>query len=74
VIVAVYEDELSWNPTSMMLNEIELRGSMGYEIGVYEQVIELMDQGHYPTTGGWSTSRGTRSWKTASSPCGAASA
>jgi (R,R)-butanediol dehydrogenase/meso-butanediol dehydrogenase/diacetyl reductase len=51
VIVAVYEDELSWNPTSMMLNEIELRGSMGYEVGVYETVIDLMDQGHYPTAG-----------------------
>ena len=51
VVVAVYEDELSWNPTQMMLNEIELRGSMGYETGVYEQVIDLMDQGHYPTSG-----------------------
>jgi (R,R)-butanediol dehydrogenase/meso-butanediol dehydrogenase/diacetyl reductase len=51
VVVAVYEDELSWNPTQMMINEIELRGSMGYEMGVYETVIELMDQGHYPTTG-----------------------
>jgi (R,R)-butanediol dehydrogenase/meso-butanediol dehydrogenase/diacetyl reductase len=35
----------------MMLNEIELRGSMGYESGVYEQVIDLMDQGHYPANG-----------------------
>jgi (R,R)-butanediol dehydrogenase/meso-butanediol dehydrogenase/diacetyl reductase len=51
VVVAVYEDELSWNPTQMMLNEIELRGSMGYEMGVYETVIDLMDQGHYPTAG-----------------------
>jgi len=51
VVVAVYEDELSWNPTQMMLNEIEMRGSMGYETGVYEQVIDLMDQGHYPTSG-----------------------
>jgi (R,R)-butanediol dehydrogenase/meso-butanediol dehydrogenase/diacetyl reductase len=51
VIVAVYEDELSWNPTGLMVNEVELRGSMGYEAGVYEQVIELMDQGHYPTSG-----------------------
>jgi (R,R)-butanediol dehydrogenase/meso-butanediol dehydrogenase/diacetyl reductase len=51
VVVAVYEDELSWNPTQMMLNEIELRGSMGYEMGVYETVIDLMGQGHYPTTG-----------------------
>ena len=51
VVVAVYEDELSWNPTQMMINEIELRGSMGYEMGVYEAVIDLMDQGHYPTTG-----------------------
>ena len=51
VVVAVFEDELSWNPTAMMLNEIELRGSMGYENGVYEQVIELMDQGHYPADG-----------------------
>ena len=51
VVVAVYEDELTWNPTQMMLNEIELRGSMGYETGVYEQVIELMEQGHYPTSG-----------------------
>ena len=24
---------------------------MGYEMGVYEAVIDLMDQGHYPTTG-----------------------
>jgi len=51
VVVAVYEDELSWNPTSMMMNEIELRGSMGYEMGVYETVIDLMNQGHYPTSG-----------------------
>jgi (R,R)-butanediol dehydrogenase/meso-butanediol dehydrogenase/diacetyl reductase len=51
VVVAVYEDELSWNPTQMMLNEVELRGSMGYEMGVYEAVIDLMEQGHYPTTG-----------------------
>jgi (R,R)-butanediol dehydrogenase/meso-butanediol dehydrogenase/diacetyl reductase len=51
VVVAVYEDELAWNPTSMMLNEVELRGSMGYETGVYEQVIALMAQGHYPTNG-----------------------
>jgi (R,R)-butanediol dehydrogenase/meso-butanediol dehydrogenase/diacetyl reductase len=51
VVVAVYEDELSWNPTQMMMNEVELRGSMGYERGVYETVIDLMDQGHYPTNG-----------------------
>jgi len=51
VVVAVYEDALSWNPTGLMVNEVELRGSMGYEAGVYEQVIELMDQGHYPTSG-----------------------
>jgi (R,R)-butanediol dehydrogenase/meso-butanediol dehydrogenase/diacetyl reductase len=51
VVVAVYEDELSWNPTQLMIDEIELRGSMGYEKGVYEAVIELMAQGHYPTTG-----------------------
>ena len=50
-MVAIYEDALSWNPTQMMIDEIELRGSMGYEQGVYEAVIDLMDQGHYPTNG-----------------------
>ena len=49
VVVAIYEDELAWNPTVWMINEIEIRGSMGYEAGVYETVIDLMDQGHYPT-------------------------
>jgi (R,R)-butanediol dehydrogenase/meso-butanediol dehydrogenase/diacetyl reductase len=51
VVVAIFEDALEWNPTQLAINEIELRGSMGYEVGVYEAVIDLMDQGHYPTTG-----------------------
>jgi (R,R)-butanediol dehydrogenase/meso-butanediol dehydrogenase/diacetyl reductase len=51
VVVAVYEDSLEWNPTQLMINEVEVRGSMGYEVGVYERVIELMDAGHYPTSG-----------------------
>lgn len=51
VVVAIFEDTLEWNPTQLALNEIQLRGSMGYENGVYEAVIALMEQGHYPTTG-----------------------
>jgi (R,R)-butanediol dehydrogenase/meso-butanediol dehydrogenase/diacetyl reductase len=51
VVIAVFEDALTWNPTQLMMNEIEARGSMGYENGVYEDVIDLMDKGCYPTAG-----------------------
>jgi (R,R)-butanediol dehydrogenase/meso-butanediol dehydrogenase/diacetyl reductase len=51
VVLAVYEDPIEWNPSTIMLNEIELRGAMGYEDGVYESVIARMAEGHYPTTG-----------------------
>ncbi len=51
VVLAIYEDPVEWNPTQMMINEIQLRGAMGYQDGVYEAVLALMDQGHYPTEG-----------------------
>lgn len=51
VVLAIYEDPVEWNPTQLMVNEIQLRGAMGYQHGVYEAVLALMDQGHYPTAG-----------------------
>jgi (R,R)-butanediol dehydrogenase/meso-butanediol dehydrogenase/diacetyl reductase len=50
-VVAIYEDPFTFNPTRMMMNEIEVRGSMGYEAGIYEAVIGLMEKGAYPTAG-----------------------
>ena len=51
VMLAVYEDPIEWNPSMVMLNEIEIRGAMGYEAGVYESVLALMAAGHFPTAG-----------------------
>ena len=50
-VVAVYEDAFEWNPTQLMFNEVQMSGSLGYEAGVYETVIDLMARGAYPTTG-----------------------
>lgn len=51
VVVAMYEDPLEWNPSMLMLDEIDVRGVVGYQDGVYEAVIDLMARGHYPTSG-----------------------
>lgn len=51
VVLAVYEDAIEWNPSMMMMREVELRGAVGYEEGCYEAVLDLMATGHYPTTG-----------------------
>src|SRR5690606_18715312 len=34
-----------------MMDEVELRGALGYEDGCYETVIDLMAKGWYPTDG-----------------------
>jgi (R,R)-butanediol dehydrogenase/meso-butanediol dehydrogenase/diacetyl reductase len=47
----MYEDPIQWDPASVMINEVEVRGSMCYAEGVYEAVIDLMAKGHYPTSG-----------------------
>ena len=36
---------------SEYVNEVQMSGSLGYEAGVYETVIDLMARGAYPTTG-----------------------
>lgn len=51
VVLAVYEQNVSFNPSMMMMDEVELRGALGYEDGCYETVIELMAKGCYPTAG-----------------------
>jgi (R,R)-butanediol dehydrogenase/meso-butanediol dehydrogenase/diacetyl reductase len=51
VVLAVYEHKVGFNPSMMMMDEVELRGALGYEDGCYETVIDLMAAGHYPTTG-----------------------
>lgn len=51
VVLAVYEDAFEWSPSTLMLDEIEVRGVLGYEDGCYEAVIAGMAAGYYPTTG-----------------------
>jgi (R,R)-butanediol dehydrogenase / meso-butanediol dehydrogenase / diacetyl reductase len=51
VVLAVYEQNVGFNPSMMMMDEVELRGALGYEDGCYETVIDLMAAGHYPTAG-----------------------
>lgn len=52
VVLAVYEDKVRFNPSMLMMEEVELRGALAYEDGCFEAVLDLMAQGHYPT-GGW---------------------
>ncbi len=51
VVLAIYEHKVGFNPSMMMMDEVELRGALGYEDGCYETVIDLMAAGYYPTTG-----------------------
>ena len=51
VVLAIYERDVGFNPSMMMMDEVELRGALGYEDGCYEAVIDLMARGSYPTTG-----------------------
>ncbi|MBM3659656.1 MAG: zinc-binding dehydrogenase [Actinobacteria bacterium] len=51
VILAIYEQNVAFNPSMMMMDEIEVRGALGYEDGCYETVIDLMAKGCYPTDG-----------------------
>lgn len=51
-VIAVYEEPFTWSPSQLMMDEIEVRGVLGYEPGVYEAVIDGMARGAYPT-GGW---------------------
>jgi len=51
VVLAVYEQNVAFNPSMMMMDEVELRGALGYEDGCYETVLDLMAKGWYPTAG-----------------------
>ncbi len=51
VIIAVFEKDVSFNPTQVLPGEVEIVGSVGYAPGVFERVIDLMAKGHYPTSG-----------------------
>lgn len=51
VVLAVYEDPIEWNPSMIMMQEVEIRGAVGYEEGCYEAVLALMAAGHFPTAG-----------------------
>lgn len=51
VVIALFEQPVSLNPTMLLLGDTEMVGSMSYAPGVFDRVIELMTQGHYPTKG-----------------------
>jgi (R,R)-butanediol dehydrogenase/meso-butanediol dehydrogenase/diacetyl reductase len=51
VIVAVFEETVAFNPSLLMLGEVEIVGSTAYAPGVFDRVIALMETGAYPTTG-----------------------
>ena len=51
VIVAVYEDLVTWHPGVLMMDELEIRTALAYEPGAFEAVLDLMAQGHYRPDG-----------------------
>jgi (R,R)-butanediol dehydrogenase/meso-butanediol dehydrogenase/diacetyl reductase len=51
VVVAIYEDPVEWNPSLLMMEEIEIRGALAYEDGCFDAVIDHMARGAYPTDG-----------------------
>jgi (R,R)-butanediol dehydrogenase / meso-butanediol dehydrogenase / diacetyl reductase len=51
VVIAVFEEAVSFNPGALMLGDGEIVGSCAYAPGVFERVIRLIGEGHYPTTG-----------------------
>ncbi len=50
-MLAIYEQNVEFNPSMMMMDEVEVRGALGYEDGCFEAVIDLMALGAYPTAG-----------------------
>ena len=51
VVIALFEQAVSLNPTMLLLGDTEIVGSMSYGPGVFEQVIDFMTKGAYPTDG-----------------------
>ena len=53
VVVGIHESDLSgFNPTSLLLQETQIIGSIIYDDADFQAVIADMDQGRY-TTEGW---------------------
>ena len=50
-MIALFEHAVSFSPHYLLMNEAEIVGSMAYEPGVFDRVIELMVNGAYPTDG-----------------------
>jgi len=51
VIVALYEEPVTFSPFPLITGELEVVGSMAYAPGVFERVVDLMAAGHYATDG-----------------------
>lgn len=51
VVVGIHEQPFAFNPTSLLLQEVEVVGSIVYDDADYAAVIAHMDEGIYDTTG-----------------------
>ena len=51
VVIAVFEEPLSFYPGVLLRGDGEIVGSVAYAPGVFERVIHMMTEGHYPTSG-----------------------
>jgi (R,R)-butanediol dehydrogenase / meso-butanediol dehydrogenase / diacetyl reductase len=49
VVMAVYEDDVSWNPISLLRTQLHLVGSLGYRQGVFDTVIGHLAATPVPT-------------------------
>lgn len=51
VVVGVHEHSFDFNPTSLIIQEVNVIGSIVYDHADYEAVLSDMAAGHYDTTG-----------------------
>jgi (R,R)-butanediol dehydrogenase / meso-butanediol dehydrogenase / diacetyl reductase len=51
VVIALFEEPVTLNPFVIQQGDTEVVGSLSYEPGVFDRVIELMADCRYPTTG-----------------------
>jgi (R,R)-butanediol dehydrogenase/meso-butanediol dehydrogenase/diacetyl reductase len=51
VVVGVHEKPFDFNPTSLLLQEIDMIGSIVYDDADFDAVIDNMTQGRYETAG-----------------------
>ena len=49
VVMAVYEDDVSWNPMALLRTQLHLIGSLGYRRGMFDDVIGHLAADPVPT-------------------------